>query len=339
MSERFEIDIKQLINVQGSVNQSAPRLEAPKPRDMSVRPTRTDMANPYDYWDVVPGRRKNYRQPVTDFEEAQWSSSGGGRGGGRGGAGAGAGVTPPGPAMPTTPGAPPVQGGGGGRGGGRGGGGVAYGTGGAAGMFANFAALWSQIEFGLGVLDRLWQTLKAVDQQFLQMARDAAKYNGQVAAAEAMAEVRDLMAQLRRAEKLGPQLAGYVDTRSRFAEELHDLITDLSTALIPSMEAGVNSLRALVTLVQGFVTVAEKLNNILPENIDAIKWVIEAQEWHNNPIAKALKEMLLVARKFDKDEDTPMLLDQVRDFLDPVKQRTKFEGRRDVGPVPTGKGF
>lgn len=60
----------------------------------------------------------------------------------------------------------------------------------------------------------------------------ASSYNGQVAFAQAMSGVRQQMAEMRRANELGPQLAKYEQLRSEAATALYDIITQIKGALL-----------------------------------------------------------------------------------------------------------
>jgi len=242
-------------------------------------------------------------------------------------------------------GAPPVQdgAGGGGAGGPPGGAGGTAGAGGAGqglvAAAASFANLVFWVELGIRAFDHLWQTVKALDQQFLQMSKDAAKYNGQVAAAQAMAEVRDLFAQLRRAEELGPRLASYTTERSMLGVELQDLITDISKPLLDGMEEGVRSLRALLAVLQVYVDFStgfyESISGFLPEGVT----VADVSEWISNPTVKAVKEAILLFKSMNQAKEEKFLMDQIKDFLDANKLRERLQGGAPP-PIPAGgKGF
>ncbi len=76
---------------------------------------------------------------------------------------------------------------------------------------------------------------------FLQNARKLAEYSGAISAAEAMADVRHILADLREANRTGPRLAEVVTLQSQIEVELQNamipLKEDLLEVLVPIMQA------------------------------------------------------------------------------------------------------
>jgi hypothetical protein len=76
------------------------------------------------------------------------------------------------------------------------------------------------------------------------------EYNPQLAVAEAMGEVRQVMGDLRRAQEVGPQLARYVNARADFQQKFADIQTRLLEQILPAVTGGVKVLEKMLPLVE-----------------------------------------------------------------------------------------
>jgi len=74
----------------------------------------------------------------------------------------------------------------------------------------------------------------------------ASSYNGQVAFAEAMSTVRQQMAEMRRANEIGPQLARYEELRSEAMTALYDLVTEIKSGLLDVLIPIIEFMRDIV---------------------------------------------------------------------------------------------
>ena len=94
--------------------------------------------------------------------------------------------------------------------------------------------------------DALVDTVHQLDDTFNDMAKTASRYNADAAVATSLADVRALFAEMEQANRLGPELAGYVDARARLAETVKKIETDLAEVLIPIAEQVVRFLDGIL---------------------------------------------------------------------------------------------
>lgn len=76
------------------------------------------------------------------------------------------------------------------------------------------------------------------------MAKEGSQYNAQIGIAVGMAELRDTLAQIRRANRLQNELSGYTQARSGLDVSVQGLTDTISAKLIPLLERGTNSATA-----------------------------------------------------------------------------------------------
>lgn len=188
----------------------------------------------------------------------------------------------------------------------------------------------------------LADTVTDVDRALLQMSKDAAKYNAEVAQAQAVANLRDLVGQLQRAERLGPQLAEYTDARSQLAQDFHDAMTDIAEPVTELMTLGVELLR---DGMDGILVITRLIKEITEWfHTDLGRGVIDGVASSNQILAVLVMMLRHEERKRDEEraKAAESLLSGVRNFLDPEKLLNTFgtpEGsvRPGMGPASNRK--
>ena len=102
-------------------------------------------------------------------------------------------------------------------------------------------------------------SLKAFDAAVKPLIDRYAQYNPEIAIAQAMAEVRNVFGDMRRANQIGPELSRYVEVRSQLEQEWKDVEIKILTALLPIATEGLQILR---TVVSGLNTLSGGLGPI-----------------------------------------------------------------------------
>lgn len=183
----------------------------------------------------------------------------------------------------------------------------------------------------------LVETVQAVDKALMQMSKDAAQYNAQVAQAQATAELRDMVSQMQRAERLGPQLAEFTDVRSQLAVDFQDAITEVAGPITEIftgiLEIGRDIMDIIIPLAEASNSFYEWIKDALGQLPDAVKAFIA---WFG-------------VDKRDRDEkrakETEDVLKQIDDFLNPVLLARQFMDEDSDKPAvksdfaPRVKGF
>lgn len=166
-------------------------------------------------------------------------------------------------------------------------------------------------------------------------------YSGDLSSSNSMAEVRKEMAEMRRAERLGPQLAELSDVTSRGQEALYDVVTELMSAFLDYAEE-------LRPLAEGAIIVLKIVQQnimVMKENTDVLVSVI-ANDWMNVPkeFAEALKANVKatkeIAKILDGQDDDEIGPDPfMADFIKSLQNLPGFPAPRrpaPPGPAPMG---
>ena len=104
-----------------------------------------------------------------------------------------------------------------------------------------------------------------VVQAFVDRGKELQNYNGELAQAGAMADVRSLMGDIREARELGPELARLTDEQSKLWDELRRDFEPVKRCILEWLVAGVQEVRTLVAQTEQW-----------PARIDALK------QWYEN---------------------------------------------------------
>lgn len=81
---------------------------------------------------------------------------------------------------------------------------------------------------------------------FVKRAREIEGFSGPLAVAGAMADVRDLLADIKEAQELGPDLARLVDAQSRASTELREILLPMKRMIVEDLA---NTLRAITAIL------------------------------------------------------------------------------------------
>jgi hypothetical protein len=83
-----------------------------------------------------------------------------------------------------------------------------------------------------------------------QLADTYGQYNAQIALAQAQAQVRGTLGDIRRADESAPNFARYIEAQSHLEQEWKDVETNLLNALLPLATTAVDSLTILLAIVK-----------------------------------------------------------------------------------------
>lgn len=128
-----------------------------------------------------------------------------------------------------------------------------------------------------------------------------AQYSGAISAATARSEIRDMKAEMNRAEALGPMLARFEDARSRMANKFYDLMTQIIDILLRVFGP---ALTRIITLIE---TACESLTFII--NVLTLKWG-DAWEQVKQKVSDAWEQVKGWFGSKDA-EDSDMFFDQL----------------------------
>jgi hypothetical protein len=121
----------------------------------------------------------------------------------------------------------------------------------------------------------LGQFMHALDQS----AAHYAQYNPQLALAEAMADVRQTLGDLRRAQRAGPALAQYVTARAELQQKIEDMKVRFMTRLVPLAINGMaileKALPYIEAIMEAITAVLEVLSGTIGGDVSNIKKKLE----------------------------------------------------------------
>jgi hypothetical protein len=102
-----------------------------------------------------------------------------------------------------------------------------------------------------------------------------AEYNPQLALAQGMAEARQQLGDLRRAQEVGPALARYVDAQSRLQQHYEDIKVRILEKMLPSIEGAVVALDKLVPVGSRMLDVTAKTLPLISPGLGTIVALLE----------------------------------------------------------------
>jgi|GEM_PF-6363019 len=104
---------------------------------------------------------------------------------------------------------------------------------------------------------------------FVNRGKELSGYNAQLAGASAEADVRSLMADMREAEQLGPQMAELIETQSKMEASFRELILPIKEWILDVLNAFLKS------MLEMGVGVLEGINEMIPTKVDALEKAIK----------------------------------------------------------------
>lgn len=198
------------------------------------------------------------------------------------------------------------------------------------GAIASFAGVVPPLRAALVVatvaVETLVEAVQALDASFQEMAERGGEYDAEIAGANAVADLRLTLAEMRRANVLSAELAEYMDERSNLGVEIKDAITELSRAVIPAANEVVKELRPLtrgagklfrlfndsgatltaINTTLGKLAVGMSFNPVIAAQVAAIFKVLQLIDEHVQDPPK---------------DDFSNFTSDLRDFLNPVTSR------------------
>ncbi len=188
-------------------------------------------------------------------------------------------------------------------------GGAILGSGGSAAVLAPLAAAAGAAAVSI------WGLAEASRQ-----AADAMAFSPQVAAAGAIAERRETLGRIRRANAAAPELSEFVGVRSEISEQLADIKNVMIQQLLPNLTGSLQVLNDLlggINAVVQFYNTAEEFSQavgvkVLTDLGFSREWSKRIVAFLDGPLAAYLE-----ARNDDKEEERAKFLQGVDDFLGP----------------------
>jgi hypothetical protein len=168
---------------------------------------------------------------------------------------------------------------------------------------------------------------------FVRRGEQLAGYNGTLATASAQAETRQLMADIREANRLGPDYAKLIDAQSRLQTTMQDAFLPLKQFLIEKLTRAVETIDGLVLIAQdlraGFVTdvasgIASGIAEVMP-GAGVLGIVINKLVDRVDEAVKEARERRLREEKMDATAAAKQIEDLVKE-LDGMLIRPPFPG-------------
>ncbi len=167
-----------------------------------------------------------------------------------------------------------------------------------------------------GVAIKTVGALNTLTEAFISRAQEIGGYSPQLATANAMAEVRSLLGDIREADRLGPEMARLVDAESRLSNDLREM-------LLPVKEFIIRNLADFVAWLRDFLLTTKVLIEGIAEVIGGIKTGNEEIAGHGVAVVTNLEDFARTARmERDRKANEDMknlnlgaLFDQL-DFID-----------------------
>lgn len=119
--------------------------------------------------------------------------------------------------------------------------------------------------------EKLTGAVKATDQAFIQMSREAAQYNASVGIAEGIAELRETLSQMRRARNLGDELTEFTNVRGEIDSLIQDIVTDLSKQILPFIVDGLRDIAAILRILEEVLPDG----GVIPKALNPLKMFLE----------------------------------------------------------------
>lgn len=208
----------------------------------------------------------------------------------------------------------------------------------ARGIADGFSALTEKIPLVGPALAEVNKQIGSFADALTQTARRLASYSGELALAEAQADIRQTLGDLRRAQKLGTDLGRFEDARSRLSDVSQDLLADLLKPLIPLIT---NVLENLIRVVKTVEDLPTDTYNFFVDAINRLILLVETVANKLPGVDIHLGLLRRIAANTDKDEGLNLGFDPLADLL-----RTRLGASFDVRPAPSrpaipvvGRGF
>lgn len=174
-------------------------------------------------------------------------------------------------------------------------------------------------------IEVLTSTVQALDDSFQEMAERGGEYNADIAGANAVADLRLTLAEMRRANELSEELAGYMDERSQLSVDIKDAVTELARVGLPIAKEVVKDLRPLVRGVEKLLGLA----SLTELNSRKTAFILETMSAALLPgVSGAVNFLKSIDANIADKERTSLggFANELRDFLNPATSRVDAVG-------------
>ncbi len=141
------------------------------------------------------------------------------------------------------------------------------------------------------------------------------EFSPEIAQAQAMAEINQTLGDMERAQRVGNDLARYVEQRSRLQQNIEDLKVDLLKAILPAVEDTLKMLVKMQPALEGGMS-------LLTKHLERVNTVISF-------VYEAVAKIAMIKVKETSDRETKVK-DPTEEFLNSPEFR---EGGDYVPPV------
>jgi len=201
-----------------------------------------------------------------------------------------------------------------------------------AGMVTSaFPPLRAALVVATVAIETLVETIQALDSSIQEMAERGGEYDAGIAQANAVADLRLTLAEMRRANALSEELSSYMDERSQLGVEIKDAVTELSRGLIPAATEVVKLIRPLVRVSGKTIKFFNDLDGKMTELNTKVAGIFSLFTPAGPVVASywAIYKILVAIDEHVKDppkDDFSNFRNELRDFLNPVTSRVDGPG-------------
>ncbi len=118
----------------------------------------------------------------------------------------------------------------------------------------------------------------AVNKELNQLVEKYGQYSPEIATAQATADVRSIIGDMRRAQESGPQLAQFIEAQSKFEQKYEDAKLALLTSLMPIATGIFDILKMAMPILQVIIAPVELVAKIIGMIFNILKWFQDNQE-------------------------------------------------------------
>lgn len=157
------------------------------------------------------------------------------------------------------------------------------------------------------------------------LADTLAPFNQQLAISKALSSVMLLEADIRNANRLGPELAKFTDAQAEFRVALKDAAGLILQPTLPIATEIMKSVADMAKVIEGMGMLVNKLD---PETVRAITQILLQQLPFIGPLLQHISFIADIVRLFEEKQD-PNLLTEIDQFLDPANFAAGFRQQKN----------
>jgi hypothetical protein len=124
-------------------------------------------------------------------------------------------------------------------------------------------------------------SLAELTQSLTATAHRYGEYNPQIAIAEAMGEVRQVMGDLRRAQQVAPEMSRFLEARADLEQTLEDIKANLLTEIVPMATAMLRILNALAPVGEAAIKIVANTSPLF-KTLEVISRIMEWLDRHED---------------------------------------------------------